>query len=276
MSTAVVSSHNSYKHRRHLDQRSQAAKRDAFHRWLRYEPLEDRCLLSGSGSEPSYIADPAIVNITAPDHTAGEPSDNGTYRITRSGNDSSSLTVNFAVLGDAVRSTTGTDGDYCLKKSGTTLLSSGVVTIDAGKTYVDITLQPYNDGIHKSPMTASLLLETGNGYQVGTSNEASISLTDEIVGTLPAATVAATVPSASDPSTPGLFTITRSGTDTTSSITVDFGMTGTAVLGTDYTLRDASSNPLTNSVTIAAGSLSATVTLTVVPTITSSRPKRPF
>ena len=119
-------------------------------------------------------------------------------------------------------------------------------------------------------MTASLLLETGNGYQVGTSNEASISLTDEIVGTLPAATVAATVPSASDPSTPGLFTITRSGTDTTSSITVDFGMTGTAALGTDYTLRDASSNPLTNSVTIAAGSLSATVTLTVVPTITPS------
>ena len=73
--------------------------------------------------------------------------------------------MTFAVLGDATRSTTGTGGDYCLK-NGTTLLSSNTVTIGAGQTYVDITLQPYDDGIHKPTKTASMLLETGTGYDL--------------------------------------------------------------------------------------------------------------
>ena len=76
----------------------------------------------------------------------------------------------------------------------------------------------------------------------------------------------ATDATAADPSDTGTYVISRSGTDTTSAITVDFGMSGTAVQGTDYTLSDGT-NTLNNSVTIAAGQSSATITLTVVPSI---------
>ena len=72
MSKAVLPSRHHCKRRHQSDQRSQATRREAFHRWLRYEPLEDRCLLSGNGSEVGSIGD-KLVNISAPDATAGEP-----------------------------------------------------------------------------------------------------------------------------------------------------------------------------------------------------------
>ena len=40
--------------------------------------------------------DPILVTVSAPDPSAGEPSDNGTYRITRTGNTTSALAVSTA------------------------------------------------------------------------------------------------------------------------------------------------------------------------------------
>ena len=58
----------------------------------------------------------ATVTLTATDDAAGEPSNNGTYRISRTGSTTSALTVNFIVGGDATR---GSTGDYELKKDTT-------------------------------------------------------------------------------------------------------------------------------------------------------------
>ncbi len=268
MSTAIVPSRNRYKHRRHSDQRSQAARRDAFHRWLRYEPLEDRCLLSAGGSEVATIGD-KIVNISAPDAVAGEPSDNGTFRITRSNSTTNPLTVNFYATGDAVRSLTGTGGDYCLLKDGTTLLSGNTVTIDAGQAYVDITLEPYADGQHKPTKTANLILQTGTGYDVGTSYEASITLKDEISGVLPAVTVVASDATAANPSNTGTYTISRPSTDMSAPLTVNFMTGGDAARGTDYTLSVGGTILTSSSVIIPTGQQSVAITLTVVPSVTA-------
>ncbi|MFZ1932777.1 MAG: hypothetical protein WCB27_19875 [Thermoguttaceae bacterium] len=269
MSSAIVPSHRS-RRRQHSDGRAQAARRDAFHRWLRYEPLEDRCLLSAGGSDVGSIGD-KIVNISAPDPTAGEPLDTGTFRITRSGSTTNALTVNFCMTGDAALSPTGIGGDYYLEE-GTTLLSGNTVTIDAGQVYVDITLVPYDDGQRKPDKTATMILETGSGYEVGTAYEANITLHNEITTTLPSIAVEATQPTASDvPLVDGVYRISRpSDADTTSALTVNFQMSGTAVQGTDYTLSytdGTGTHPITSpdSVTIAAGNDYVDVDLTVIP-----------
>ena len=75
--------------------------------------------------------------------------------------------------------------------------------------------------------------------------------------TLPAVTVAATTPTASETKpTSGVFTVTRTGA-TTSPLTVNFTTSGSAVAGTDYTA-------VGTSVVIPAGAASAAVTIAPV------------
>jgi len=73
---------------------------------------------------------------------------------------------------------------------------------------------------------------------------------------LPYVMVGALVPLASDSGgQAGEFEVTRVG-DTTSALTVGFGLGGT-VAECDYTITDGSGNPLAGSVTIPAGAASA-------------------
>jgi hypothetical protein len=75
-----------------------------------------------------------------------------------------------------------------------------------------------------------------------------------VAQSVPSVTVAATVANTAEgSSTPGTFTVTRTGS-TTSALTVRYGVGGTAVAGTDYTA-------LSGTVTIPAGSSSATVSV---------------
>jgi hypothetical protein len=67
--------------------------------------------------------------------------------------------------------------------------------------------------------------------------------------------VAATDSAASESGDTGLFTITRTGS-TAQPVNIYFGLTGTAAIGSDYTASAASP------VTIPAGSVSVTVTVT--------------
>lgn len=260
MFKAVPTSRNHGMHRKQSGQR----RRDVFNRALRYEPLEDRHLLSVGGSDIGNISD-KVVSISASDTLAGEPSNNGAYLISRTGSTTSPLTVNFAVLGNATRSTTGTGGDYCLRKNGTTLLSGNSVTIDAGQTSVQVIVDIIDDSVHESTETAMLMLQTGSNYDVGTHNSASVSITDndeDVPSTLPSITVTATTPDAAEPSTNGAFLITRTGA-TTSALTVFFATDdGDATQGVDYALSDGI-RTLTNQVTIAAGQSSVQVNVLV-------------
>src|SRR5204862_2772236 len=72
----------------------------------------------------------------------------------------------------------------------------------------------------------------------------------------PEVSIAATTPAASEPSTNGVFTVTRTG-NTTGSLVVNYVVTGTATAGSDYTA-------LSGTVTIPIGQASATITVPVL------------
>jgi len=72
----------------------------------------------------------------------------------------------------------------------------------------------------------------------------------------PTVTVAATDSAAGEPTNPGVFTISRTGS-TSASLTVSFSVGGTATSGSDYTA-------LGTSLTIPAGAASATVTISPI------------
>jgi len=100
-----------------------AARRDAFHRWLRYESLEERCLLS--------IGD-KVVSILATDAAAGDATGTGTYEISRTGSTTSPLAVNLYASGSALQGV-----DYTLSDGAGAV--NNQVTIPAGQLSVDVT-----------------------------------------------------------------------------------------------------------------------------------------
>ena len=72
----------------------------------------------------------------------------------------------------------------------------------------------------------------------------------------PEVTITATTPTAAEPSTNGVFTVTRTGS-TVGSLVVNYTVGGTATAGSDYTT-------LTGTVTIPNGSATATITVAVI------------
>jgi hypothetical protein len=103
--------------------------------------------------------------------------------------------------------------------------------------------------INGSRLDARFLRETG-----ATGDSFSM-VKDSTPPTLPAVTIVATDPSASEAGqATGGFTITRTGS-TASSLLVNFTVGGTATMGSDYTT-------ITSPITIAAGSATKTVTVT--------------
>ena len=201
-----------------------------------------------------YLPIQQVITIAAQDGTAGEPADNGTYRISRTGDTTSSLTVFFSVGGTA----TG-GSDYTLKNGSTALTTS--VIIAAGQSYVDITLAVIDDAIVESTETAIVNLTANAAYTLGATTSATINITDNDV-VLPTVTIAVTDATAGEPADSGNYRISRTGA-TTNALTVNFSTGGTATGGSDYTLKNGST-ALTTSVVIAAGQSYVDITLAVI------------
>ena len=106
--------------------------------------------------------EPAQVSIVATDATAAETGgDTGTFTLTRTGDTTGALAVNFTIGG------TATNGaDY------PTLTSP--VTIPAGQSTATITIAPTNDGVAEPEETVVLTLAAGAGYTAGTPNAATV------------------------------------------------------------------------------------------------------
>jgi Calx-beta domain len=181
------------------------------------------------------------VTIAATDQAA-EPSDTGTFTLTRTGSTTSSLTVSYTVAGTA---TAGTD--Y------TTL--SGSVTFAAMSTTATITVTPIDDMTAEGDETVVVTLSAASGYTVGSPGSASLTIADNDGGggTVPTVTITATDPNAAEPSDSGTFTVARTGS-TTAALTVFYTPSGTATNGTDYAA-------LSGSMTIPAGAASAVLTV---------------
>ncbi|HVE40579.1 MAG TPA: S8 family serine peptidase [Planctomycetota bacterium] len=184
------------------------------------------------------------VTVTATDPDASEDAtEPGVFTIRRSGSTTGDLVITFTVSGSAA--------------SGTDYASLGTsVTIPSGAASATVTLQPVDDGIIEGSETVILTLAAGISYSVGTPKTATVTIHDNDFP--PVVTVAATTAGAAEEGlAPGTFTFTRTGSDTSASLTVKFAVSGTATSGTDYA-------SIGTSVTIPAGSASATKTVTPI------------
>ncbi len=182
-----------------------------------------------------------LVRVTAPDPYAVEGgSDTGTFIFTRTGVTTSAVSLTVAWTGTATNGT-----DY------STLPTT--VTIPANSSSTTVTVTPLNDSAAEVPETIIATISANNTVYLRNSaaTTSTITLTDDDT---PQVTVSAPDSSASEAGPDsGVFLITRSG-PATSALKVYYGISGSALHGTDYAM-------LNGEVTIPAGSSSAPVVI---------------
>jgi len=172
----------------------------------------------------------------------------GGFEVSRAGGDiSSGLTVQISIGGTA---TLGQD--YRLQPAFVT-----AVSISANQTSRIITLEPLADNRLEGEEEAVItLVANAAAYTIDpTLDSASITILDDPVEV--EVTDADTEASEAGPET-GSFTISRTGGNIDSTITVQIALSGSASLGSDYTLAPA----FVTAATIAGGETSRVVTLT--------------
>ncbi len=161
---------------------------------------------------------PPTLTIEATDPIASETGlATGTVVVTRVGDITRELTVNYLVSGSA---TAGVDYRAL----------PGRVTIPAGQPSVTITVVPRDNGQRDGGNTVEIGISDSPTYNVGFPNTATVFIQDRA---LPVVTVSATIDAAAEPSTAGEFTLTRAG-DTTRELLVYYRLSGTAKPLADY------------------------------------------
>ena len=181
------------------------------------------------------------VTLTATDANAAELNrDVATFRVTRTGATTASLTVNYSISGTA---TNGSDYNSL----------TGSVIIPAGASFATITTTPIDDTAVETNETVVLTLIANAAYQLGATTSATATIvSDDVAPALPTVTLATTDATAAEANREtGTFTVTRTGS-TTAALTVNYSLSGTATNGTDF-------DSLSGSVTIAAGQTTATI-----------------
>jgi hypothetical protein len=190
-------------------------------------------------------AQPPTVTVAATDANAAEAGlDRGTFTVSRTGDTSSALTVNYTIAGTAIN---GTDYQSL----------SGSVSIPAGAASAVVTVTPIDDTTVEGNETVILTVSGNAAYTVGSPSGATITIADNDQAQPPTVTVAATDANAAEAGPDrGTFSVSRTG-DTSSALTVNYTIAGTAINGTDY-------QSLSGTVNIPAGAASATVTVTPI------------
>ncbi len=173
---------------------------------------------------------------------------NGVFTVARTGSTNAALSVYYQLSGSAAN---GRDYKQL----------SGSVTIPAGATNANVTVTPLVSALAYSGTntTVTLQLRTAQSwwydptYNLGSPSNAVVTIAENLTPNV--VTVAATQPNASEAGpTNGIFSVARTGA-TNLSLTVSYSVAGTAFSGVDY-------KALADSVSIPAGSTSATVTVT--------------
>jgi carbon monoxide dehydrogenase subunit G len=189
----------------------------------------------------------ATVSITAPDAAAGESTGTanpGQFRITRTGATTTDLMVMYTVTGTAAA------GDYNAASF------TGMVTIPAGATFVNIDLTVTDDALGENDETVIVSLDADDYYTLSaTQNSATVTIADN-EPRVSITAVDAAAGESSGTANPGQFRVTRTGS-TAGALVVTYTVTGTATADDDYTA-------LTGTVTIPAGSLTATFNVNVL------------
>lgn len=214
-----------------------------------------------AGSRPKISIDNLTVTASpaggstvsvSPAGNAAEPATGGSFTINFSTPTTAATDIGFDFGGTA-----GFATDYTVTYStgiASSATSTGVLTVPSGTSSVTVTVSPADDNDVEPTETISLAISAPTGgYTLGAAS-AAINLTDnDIASTV---SVAAGI-NAAEPATNGTFTLTLSAAAPVGGVTVNYSLTGTADINTDYT------DPQTGSITIAEGNTTATLTLNV-------------
>ncbi|MCF2147951.1 hypothetical protein IQ276_016260 [Desmonostoc muscorum LEGE 12446] len=227
-----------------------------YYRGTRYNisPL-DLAILQDSGvpiavtSNITLAVNPASVN--------EDGSSNLVYTFTRSGSTTNALSVNYVVAGTATF-----NSDYTQSGAASFTSTTGTVTFAAGASTATLIINPTADTTIESNETVALTLNSGTGYTIGTTTAVTGTITND---DFPSITLAVAPSSVTEDGSSNLvYTFTRSG-NTTNTLTVNYGVAGTAAFNSDYTQSGAASfTTTTGTVTFAAGA--STATLIINPT----------
>ena len=182
---------------------------------------------------------PAVVSIVATD--GAEPSTDGSFTISRTGNTTTALAVDFTVTG------TATAGDDYTSIPST-------ATIPVGESSVTVSVDIADDNLFETDETVIVTLDSGNNYSLGDTSQATITITSDEAK--PVVSIVATDATANEPNDDGEFTISRTG-DTSEELAVSLLVAGSASAGTDY-------EAIASTLTIAAGESSALVPVSVI------------
>ena len=140
--------------------------------------LEDKNFLLRASSSDSNLSEEVVtpslptVNIQAIDNTADESGDTSTFSISRSGDTSTGLIVNYNISGSAE---SGKDYQNL----------SGNITIAVGETSTNIVITPIDDAEVETSESIILSLNSNTNYQIGDSDTATINITDNDITTTP-------------------------------------------------------------------------------------------
>lgn len=191
-----------------------------------------------------FSTGPTLVTLNSADLLAHETgSGRAAFRVSRGGDLSRPLTVQYSVSGTA---TAGLD--YAAL--------TGNVTFEAGERTAVISVVPSDDAAVESNETVVVTLQPGPGYSLispATSTDSISILSDDVATNLPIIQITASDATAAEANRdPGVFTVTRSGGKLTASLTVNL-QTGIQTAGTaDY-------DAFGQSVVFAPGQVSATL-----------------
>ncbi|MBD2267195.1 hypothetical protein H6F62_00005, partial [Anabaena sp. FACHB-1391] len=203
--------------------------------------------VTGTITNDDVVAFPSITLAVSPSSVLENGTTNLIYTFTRTGATTNALTVNYGVTGTADSS------DY----TGATPGTGKTITFAAGASTATLTIDPTADTTVESNETVALTLATGTGYTIGTTTAVTGTINND---DFPTITLAVSPSSVTEDGTPNLiYTFTRTGA-TTNTLTVNYGIAGTAD-SSDYT----GATPGTGkTITFAAGA--STATLTIDPT----------
>ena len=170
--------------------------------------------------------DQPVVTLTVPDAAAAEAgADPAVFLLTRSGDASAPLTVEYGISGTA---THGIDYQRL----------AGTATIGAGLRSAAVVIVPVDDGIGEPTQTVVLQVRSSTRFAVGGSFSAQATLTDNDV---PHLSVTATDASCAESGDSGRFRIHAHGSGS-GSVAVRYELSGTAQSGVDFSALSGTIN----------------------------------
>jgi hypothetical protein len=201
--------------------------------------------------------DTDVTVAVSPSSVAEDGATNLVYTFTRNGVTSGALTVSFSVGGTATPPG-GVTPDYSETGAATFSTSSGTVTFGAGNSTATVTVDPTADATLEPDETVILTVTSGAGYNVASPSSATGTILNDDIDVSVAVSPSSV---AEDGATNLVYTFTRNG-PTTSSLTVNFSVGGTAAFSTDYTQSGADTFTASSGmVTFGVGNSTATVTV---------------